>query len=263
MNLVNVPALKCPKCSYNLTGLTREVCPECGSAFDLKLMRDDPERFRPGLPVYGSRGLAIVPRTLTTILLMLFRPRSFAQRLRVDEPLGPPLAVFFLATAAVFFLFFGFSFASAPGTFLTRCGPRIAVWLTESCLLILALAVVFSATAMRGNSYLWTFLRRFRFWTIVGLYSTVFLPFWPLFCSSVGPMAWRKYTTDWPIVYLHFRNEAYAATILLFWWTIIICTVLWFRNRPRWLAIALMLGAFIFARAEIQFLDEFEPRLAR
>ncbi len=263
VNLVNVSALKCPKCSYNLTGLTREICPECGSAFNLELMRDDPERHRLGSPVYRTRRLAIVSGTLKTILLMLFRPISFAQRLRLDESLFPPLAVFLLVVISVFLRLYGFSFANTPSLFFARVAPRMAVWVAESSLLILVFAFVLAAVAKRGNSFLWTFLRRFRFWIIVGLYSTVFLPFWPRFCAGAWPLPWRKYTTDWPFVHLHFSNNAYAASIVLLWWTTIICIVLWYRNRPRWLAIIMMLGAFLFARAAIQIVDDVIPRLSR
>jgi hypothetical protein len=34
------PALHCPNCDYNLTGLTENRCPECGSEFDLDELRD-------------------------------------------------------------------------------------------------------------------------------------------------------------------------------------------------------------------------------
>jgi hypothetical protein len=35
--------LICPTCGYNLTGLTRHVCPECGSAFDPEMLLEMPE----------------------------------------------------------------------------------------------------------------------------------------------------------------------------------------------------------------------------
>lgn len=253
--------LNCTSCGYNLTGLTREVCPECGTTFDLELLRNDPELRRVGTPVYGKRGVELIPRTLETLFLLLFRPRSFAQRLRFDEPLGPSVVVFVLALSPIISI-------NLPGGTpflwtLTRAWQPTAVFVAAMGILVLAVAVVFAASAVCGTSRFWAFPRRFRFWCIVAMYTTIFVPLWPLFCAGTRPLTLRNYATIWPFFYLHFRIQAYPATILLLWWTLIISVVLWYRNRPRWLAILLMLAAFLFVRASVQIVDGAIPRLSR
>lgn len=52
--------LHCPACGYNLTGLTRDVCPECGQAFVRTTL------YRP--PVPSSLGV------ITNTILMLVAP---------------------------------------------------------------------------------------------------------------------------------------------------------------------------------------------
>jgi len=262
-SVVDEIGLNCPKCGYNLTGLTSDVCPECGTTFDLELLRNDPEFRRPGTPVYRKRGVALIPRTVQTLLLMLFRPRSFALRFRVDEPLGPAVVVFLFALAPNLWLLLGTPFSGNWRWRLAHGWESAVVFVAAMGLLVLAVAVVFAASSARSSSRLWTFLSRFRFWCDVVMYTTVFLPLWPFFGAGIWRLGWRDYTTVWPFFYLYFRSEAYPATILILWWTLIISVVLWYRNRPRWLAILLMLAAFLFVRASVQIIDGSIPRLSR
>jgi hypothetical protein len=55
--------LYCPKCGYNLTGLTENVCPECGGAFDPRQVR-----------ALQRRGIS----TRSVVLQLIFVPAGFA-----------------------------------------------------------------------------------------------------------------------------------------------------------------------------------------
>lgn len=257
---MNEIGLNCPNCGYNLTGLTRDVCPECGTTFDLELLRNDPELRRLGTPVYGKRGIELIPRTLETLLLLLFRPRSFALRLRVDEPLGPAVVVFMFALSPVIWIRLTYG---RPWLWsLARQWQPTVVFVAAMAILVLAVALVFAVSSARGESRMWAFSRRFRFWCVVVMYTTVFLPLWPFFCAGIRRLGWRDYTTVWPFFYLY-PKATYSGMILILWWTLIISVVLWYRNRPRWLTILLMLVAFQFVRASVQIADVTIPRLAR
>lgn len=242
--------------------MTHDVCPECGTTFDLEMLRSDPELRRPGTPVYGKRGMELIPRTLETLLLLLFRPRSFALRLRVDERLYPAAVVFLFALTPHLWILLGTPFVGNWRWRLAHGWQLTVVFVAAMGLLVLSAAVVFAASSARGSSQLWAFPRRFRFWCIVVMYTTIFLPLWPFFCAGIRRLGWRDYTTVWPFFYLY-PNATYSGMILVLWWTLIISVVLWYRNRPRWLAILLMLAAFLFVRASVQIADAYIPRLAR
>ncbi len=81
----------CIQCEYNLTGLTSDICPECGWRINWTLAALDEEGRRPGTPAHRARGWRRVDATVVTVLLMLFAPWRFARQLRHDESLMPAL----------------------------------------------------------------------------------------------------------------------------------------------------------------------------
>jgi hypothetical protein len=253
--------LNCPCCRYNLTGLTRDVCPECGTAFDLELLRNDQRYRRRGTPVYGKRRLELITGTIETLFLLLFRPRSFALRVRDDEPLGPAVVVFLVALVLTLWRLL------AHGTpwlwSLPRHWREAVVVVAVVGSLVLAVAFVFAASSTSRTSWAWTLRRRFRFWCMVAMYSTIFLPLWMWFCAGSYPLPWQVFTTHWLFFGRYVHTEVYLAMILILWWTFTISVVLWYRVRPRWLAIVLMLAAFLFVRASVQIVDGSIPRLSR
>ncbi len=256
--------LHCLNCGYNLTGLTGAVCPECGSRVDWDLLRSDPELRRRGSPGYLARGWAIVPRTLASLLLLLFRPRSFALRFRADEAILPAALVLLLAVIPNVWIALGAPPFGRSWSWAIACGwESVLMLLCGVGLLLVLFAAVSSALSGRGSSQRWRFRHRFRFWCIIGMYSMVFAPAWPWVGARIRHLSDYGYGYGWPgpIIAVFLQKE--IGSLLSLWWTTILCVALWYRARPRWLAIILMLVAMLFVCASVHLLDAAIPRLAR
>ncbi len=249
--------LTCPNCNYSLRGLPHNTCPECGNTFDREELGNDPELQRLGSPVYAKQGKGFVRKTIETLILFTFKPWVFAQRLRVDEPLRPAIAVFVISVIIDSLLLFK-PWSYVIYTFVIYT-PLFAATMM---IFVLVFALLFSAGSVRTTNS-WSFCNRFRFWCMVNAYSTILTLLWKPFCAGTWDLEWPDYTTVWPVVYLHVKTEAYYVTGLLLWWTTIMAIILLYRNRPRWLAIMYIPIAFFFARIAIQIVDSFILRLAR
>ncbi|NOX58627.1 MAG: hypothetical protein GXP29_07185 [Planctomycetes bacterium] len=70
--------LRCPECEYNLTGLDRDVCPECGEGFDRKrLLAVAPSP----VPIWGWRREIGSPKAFVLTLLEIWvHPIRFGRR---------------------------------------------------------------------------------------------------------------------------------------------------------------------------------------
>ena len=77
VNNDELPAPECPRCYYNLTGLSEDRCPECGQRFDRdQLRRVSSSRIRPAGPWDRDKSL----RGFTvTWLLSVFEPNKMAR----------------------------------------------------------------------------------------------------------------------------------------------------------------------------------------
>jgi hypothetical protein len=65
--------LLCPQCGYNLRGLVKYRCPECGSPFD-------PVKLTAGaIPWFHRQGLGRVSAFWRTVALVTFRPRTLCR----------------------------------------------------------------------------------------------------------------------------------------------------------------------------------------
>ncbi len=77
--------LRCPRCEYNLTGLSAARCPECGAAFDWETVRAAATT-RPIIAFERARGRKKIVGFIQTWLAVLFAPWLFSRQAiqRVD-----------------------------------------------------------------------------------------------------------------------------------------------------------------------------------
>jgi hypothetical protein len=86
-------ALRCPKCDYNLTGLTEQRCPECGEPFDLDALRRIGPRST--FAFERARGWRMLPAFFVSWLQALLAPWIFARHVVSREPHNAQRAVVF------------------------------------------------------------------------------------------------------------------------------------------------------------------------
>lgn len=204
-----------------------------------------------------------MPYTLVTVLLLLFRPLTFAKRLRVDEPIWPSIATLVLAAVLCSPTYLALPIRNLDPAFLFESVARLSTMVGWVGMLIVISAFLLSFLAIRRQSHVWTFRNRFRFWCMVLMYSTPFLSFWWFTGADTRVLQWTDYVTEWPYVRMFVRDRAYYTGLYLLWWTFVVCAVVWRRHRPRWSAIPLFVFVYFFVRYSVQAADMILPRLSR
>ena len=126
--------LKCPKCKYALTGLPRNICPECGTPFNPAALRN-------------ARRRMWIPAIILT-LLIVYAPFSWLSLVNSDPtyvrfwmmrwPVLPGLAPTFLILAP---------FNTAPG--------HLPEWLSLLIMGLISLAIVLAISWLASRSVRW------------------------------------------------------------------------------------------------------------
>jgi len=73
--------LRCPECEYNLTGLERDVCPECGEGFDRGRLLAELAGAPAPIPIWSRRSEIGGPKAFAlTLVEIWFHPARYAER---------------------------------------------------------------------------------------------------------------------------------------------------------------------------------------
>ena len=149
--------LRCPECEYNLTGLTRPRCPECGTTFDWDEVRQAAAN-RPLIAFERARRWRKLPAFFVTWATILFAPWIFARQIVAHVDWRHALA------------FAGICFAGTSLAYLFGLDLDFqATWLLTALIYILLQMLWLSALSPAG----WRKLRQtLRFWLLAGCYTS-------------------------------------------------------------------------------------------
>ncbi len=234
----------CIQCEYNLTGLTGDICPECGWQIDWALAALDEEGRRPGTPAHRARGWRRIDATLVTVLLMLFAPWRFAKQLRHDESLLPALW-----TALFSFAIYLAAVGIPDSNDFEEFAEGFTGYAVTVSTVILCQSLFFSTLHYDRRHRRTRWGARFRMWLTVSLYSTCFVATWPI----IGEPPYADFSSaNFCVPLLAGSSGIFAptpevgVTIITYWWWAILAVMLVVRNRPRWLAVASILLVYLF-----------------
>lgn len=149
--------LRCAGCGYNLTGLTRPRCPECGVEFDWEQVRLD-ALDRPTIAFERAKGWRRGPAFVVTWATVLFAPWIFARQAVKRIRVRPALA------------FGGLCFIPVTIRYIQEgIDSAYFAWLSAAAIYILAQALLMIGLDPHG----WRRPRAtFLFWLAVGGYTS-------------------------------------------------------------------------------------------
>jgi hypothetical protein len=149
--------LRCPRCGYNLTGLSSPRCPECGTEVDwehARFLAANP----PQIAFERAAGARRIPAFIVTWLTVLFMPWVFARQAvrRISARWG--------------LLFAAVCFAGTASALLIDYYPGVwAAWMFVAALYILAQTLCLTLLDARS---LPTLVDSARFWLAVSGYTS-------------------------------------------------------------------------------------------
>lgn len=159
-NAVAARTPQCPRCGYNLTGLTTARCPECGQAFAWRDVWDDAAR-TPRIAFERSGGWRKVPALFLTALCVIFLPWVFARQIvrQVSAPHGLVFGCVCLVWTFLAVL------SNADIAFLLA-------WISTALIYILLQTMALTAVDVANWDRL---LAATRFWLLTGCYTSAII----------------------------------------------------------------------------------------
>ncbi len=255
--MTGIDGPSCPFCDYCLIGLSENRCPECGAMIDLASIRVDSESYRNGTPVRGVRGIQVLPRTVQTIFLLLFRPISLGKRLRHDEPFLPPLHVAFFAISPFLWIQIRWPFGTPMISGIAQHWRDVSSLVMQFAFGVILFGLLCGACTFRTGLGRFPFVRRFRLWCLVGMYSMVLLVPWPWFCAGTRRLDLLQ-NGIWPV-----GHGTWSVTILIVWWVTVLSLVSIGRyGSPRRTILFVGIG-IVFVTMMVHVADWSLPRFAR
>jgi hypothetical protein len=221
--------LRCPRCGYNLTGLTLPRCPECGATFDWEEVRRLAAD-RPTIAFERAGGWRKIPAFFVTWATVLFAPWIFARQIvqHVSWRHG-------FAFGAICFA--GTSLAHA---FDMEWEVQVA-WLSAAlaCILVQALCLSLLDPALWRRPG-----QTLRFWLVAGCYTSAVMPteavvYGPpmLAVSDLLELVRGQWPGGsfslFPFRSLSVESVVYALTMLVWLWGVLFCYHRRLRLPPR------------------------------
>lgn len=226
---------RCPHCDYILLGLDSARCPECGTAIDWDFVTTATQRGR--LPSEYHVGWQRWRGFGETWLLILFRPRHFAERLSERSPTWVSMA-FAIVCMAV-----GITINSLLG-FDRLAEGWVLAWVYGVLIHNELQSLLFLLADFRAHRW----VRQWAQWRKLSYYTTAFVTL----DVVAGPPVFHSYTeanfawpfdTSWWQSLADFSLEALWGAfraVAYYWWMVVLTICLWIRLRRKWAILVIL-----------------------